>query len=31
MIEGVPCGDVKAELIHISLAAMPVGRTKTSC
>ena len=28
MIEGVPCGDVKAELIHISLAAMPAGPDK---
>lgn len=28
MIEGVPCGDVKAELIHISLATMPAGPDK---
>ncbi len=28
MIEGTPCGDVKAELIHISLAAMPAGPDK---
>ena len=28
MIEGVPCGDVKAELIHISLAEMPAGPDK---
>jgi NTE family protein len=31
MIDGMPCGDVKAELIHISLAAMPAGPERTSC
>lgn len=27
-IDGMPCGDVKAQLIHISLAAMPAGPVK---
>ena len=27
-IDGLPCGDVKAQLIHISLAAMPAGPEK---
>jgi NTE family protein len=27
-IDGMPCGDVKAQLIHISLAAMPAGPEK---
>jgi NTE family protein len=28
MIDGFPCGDVQAELIHISLASMPDGSEK---
>lgn len=28
MIDGTPCGDVKSQLIHISLAAMPAGSEK---
>jgi NTE family protein len=28
IIDGVPCGDVKTQLIHISLAAMPAGPDK---
>jgi NTE family protein len=27
-VDGMPCGDVKAQLIHISLAAMPAGPEK---
>jgi NTE family protein len=29
IVDGVPCGDVKAELIHLSLAGMPPGPEKT--
>jgi NTE family protein len=28
LVDGMPCGDVKAQLIHISLAAMPDGPQK---
>ena len=28
MIDGIPCDDVKGQLIHISLAAMPAGPEK---
>jgi len=28
MIDGSPCDDVKGQLIHISLAAMPAGAEK---
>jgi hypothetical protein len=28
IIDGMPCGDVKAQLIHISLAAIPAGPEK---
>jgi NTE family protein len=29
IVDGVPCGDVKAELIHLSLSGMPPGPEKT--
>jgi hypothetical protein len=28
VVDGTPCNDVKAQLIHISLAAMPAGPEK---